>query len=423
MSTPETRLTDLESRVAQMNTLVSVLQQIEPSLIFLHNNLEFFKDMVANLKNKIATLEDQAHEKLPAQIAQHTALNKSEVVQQAAAAVKEALNPDIEQMRQSIDTFRRDVTTANLATKADVENLRMTSGTSSTHGYSSKPRVPPPSEFTGKRENWKTFSSHLSLFFTANAAQYPSDTEKILFAISRLGDGSAFKYMEQYIPDFQKPPEARPLVISNYNTFVTVMSENFGILNAHVVAEAQLRSLKQKGSAMDYTNKFLELATETDWNDAAKISQYRLGLKDAVQDMLALADEPKDFASFTTKAISIDKRQYARSVEKQNNQSTSRSVPSPARVALSTYRSSSPAAVATPTPIGPPSMAMDLSHARHITPEEKKRRQEKGLCLYCGAGDHFAKVCPNKKSLASTQIAETSFAFESVDFTLGNDQA
>lgn len=422
------RLVYLESKVVELDAAVAGLRRIEPSLEFLHNNLDFFKDLVLNLSSKIAMIENAIVTGLPAQITLQANMNKNEVVQQAASAVQNALRPDLEIMRLSIEEFRREASTT-LATKMEVENIRVSSTSSSSNGSSSKPKVPSPSEFTGKRENWKTFSSHLSLFFTANATLYPSDTEKILFAISRLGDGSAFKYMEQYIPDFQKSAAVRPLIISNYDTFMATMSENFGILNAHVVAEAQLRSLRQKGSAMDYTNKFLELAAETDWNDSAKISQYRLGLKDTVQDMLALTDDPKDFATFASKAISIDKRQYARSVEKQNSQNTSRAtalpaspVRPPAKATTLAPRFSSPALTLTPAAPANP-MAMDLSQVRHITPEEKKRRQEKGLCLYCGAGDHFAKVCPNKKTLASTEIAETSSVFEFADFGLGNDQA
>ncbi|KAI7818578.1 hypothetical protein BC939DRAFT_506429 [Gamsiella multidivaricata] len=125
---------------------------------------------------------------------------------------------------------------------------------------------------------------------------------------------------------------------------------------------------------MDYTNKFVELASETDWNDAAKISQYRLGLKDAVQDMLALVDEPKEFSEFTAKAINIDKRQYARYVEKQHSPTTHRSnsstTSSTSRPPITVSR---PAISPAPPPALPapsaPSMAMDLSQARHLDSE------------------------------------------------------
>ncbi|KAF9281008.1 hypothetical protein BGZ68_006900 [Mortierella alpina] len=43
---------------------------------------------------------------------------------------------------------------------------------------------------------------------------------------------------------------------------------------------------------------------------------------------------------------------------------------------------------------------MDLDHigVKHITAEEKQRRREKNLCLYCGSSNHFAGDCPVKKA-------------------------
>lgn len=424
----------------RLDSLEQSLQGIEPSLKFLHENLSFFQSLVSSLHPRISSLENAASKipllensvltGLPALIEKQADLSKKDIVNEAAMLTQEALRPDLQVLQKSIDDFRRDAT-ANFASKSDVENAQLSAAATLPRGPMNKSKVPPPSEFTGKREDWKTFSSHLSLFFTANANQYPTDADKILFSISRLGGGPAFKYMEQYIPDFAKPTESRPLIIASYTTFISTLSENFGIQNAHIVAEAQLRSLKQKGSAMDYTNKFLELASETDWNDSAKISQYRLGLKDAVQDILALTDEPTDFATFTSKAINVDKRLYARQVEKQNGNNSSRSIPmttASAHRAQSTHFRSSPSLTIDPQPVistpaaTTPSMAMDLSQARHINHEEKKRRQEKGLCLYCAADDHFAKFCPNKKTLASMDLVGTSLDADYISFTLGGDE-
>ncbi|KAF9969622.1 hypothetical protein BGZ75_002724, partial [Mortierella antarctica] len=50
-----------------------------------------------------------------------------------------------------------------------------------------KPKIDSPEKFSGKREDWKSFQSQLELFFLAQGSQYPTDTAKIMFAISRLG--------------------------------------------------------------------------------------------------------------------------------------------------------------------------------------------------------------------------------------------
>ncbi|KAI8598964.1 hypothetical protein EDD21DRAFT_355891 [Dissophora ornata] len=63
------------------------------------------------------------------------------------------------------------------------------------------------------------------------------------------------------------------------------------------------------------------------------------------------------------------------------------------------------------SPATTPSMAMDLSHACRLTPEEKNRRQDQSLRFYCGSPDHISKGCPNKFSkanLANASIDETS---------------
>ena len=41
-------------------------------------------------------------------------------------------------------------------------------------------------------------------------------------------------------------------------------------------------------------------------------------------------------------------------------------------------------------------MQIDTIRVKHLTPEEKKRRMEEGLCLYCGEGGHRVPNCPKK---------------------------
>jgi hypothetical protein len=422
-------LNALDGRITNLEDDISRLKSIETSLSFFHLNLEFFKGIANRLDPRLVYIENNINTVIPDNIARQAETTKYETINAATRQVQDTLRGELDTLRHSIDGFRHDAK-ALWATKAEVEQAKLTQALQP-HANSSKPKVPSPTAFSGKRDDWKTFSSHLTLFFTVNESQYPTDTDKILFAISRLGEGSAFKYMEQFIPDFKKPAAARPMIISSYDTFLKTMSENFGVQNAHIVAEAQLRSLKQKGSAMDYTNKFVELASDTNWNDSAKISQYRIGLKDAVQDMIALAEEPTGFSAFTTLAINIDKRQYARYVEKQHGSNTTRpastttpsshrnSPPMPRSAPLSTQAQSS----ASSQP--PPSMAMDLSQARHLSPEEKKRRQEQNLCFYCGHPDHLSKNCPNKTSktaLANAAVGDYSDT-DFVSFDLGKANA
>jgi hypothetical protein len=54
---------------------------------------------------------------------------------------------------------------------------------------------------------------------------------------------------------------------------------------------------------------------------------------------------------------------------------------------------------------------IDLSalKGRKITPEERKRRREGGLCMYCRDSRHFAASCPRKLKAASGQVEINPF--------------
>ncbi|KAG0245970.1 hypothetical protein BG011_002625, partial [Mortierella polycephala] len=48
---------------------------------------------------------------------------------------------------------------------------------------------------------------------------------------------------------------------------------------------------------------------------------------------------------------------------------------------------------------------VDALRAKRLTPEEKQRRRDLGLCLYCGGKDHFANVCPAKNTVQASVVS------------------
>jgi len=269
--TPEERqaadeaFTKLQARVT---ALEDSLNKYKSVLDLLLSNKPFFTDLTNQLEVRFVQLENQV-----------TNLTALETVDEPIGRAD---------LTHTLTTYRDDM----LASMKAMIGVRPSQP-------STKPKHDAPALFSGKREDWKTFQAQLELFFLNSAPLYPADVDKIMFSISRLGDTPAFKYMEKYIPSFKLPPEERPHLLSDLNTFFKIMSKTFGVTNAHVLAESQLRHLKQRASALDYTNKFVNLAADTKWNDAAMISQYRLGLKDSVQDIMASHDEPETCADFS----------------------------------------------------------------------------------------------------------------------------
>jgi hypothetical protein len=157
----------------RLDSLEQSLQGIEPSLKFLHENLSFFQSLVSSLHPRISSLENAASKipllensvltGLPALIEKQADLSKKDIVNEAAMLTQEALRPDLQVLQKSIDDFHRDAT-ANFASKSDVENAQLSAAATLPRGPMNKSKVPPPSQFTGKREDWRTFSSHCPYF-------------------------------------------------------------------------------------------------------------------------------------------------------------------------------------------------------------------------------------------------------------------
>jgi Retrotransposon gag protein len=395
--TPEQVFMNLETRVSNVE---ATLRNIQPMFEFFKHHEDALTELFAgNPSSRLSALETHASQ-VP---------SADDIIAEASKQATSTMYAQIAEVKNIVNDFRRDGQ-ATWATKAElrheVKNIQ-NSNQSSTKPTFEKIKYPVPEAFTGKREDWKTFSNHLALYFKAHESLYTSSTDKILFAISRLGSGPAFKYMQNYIPLFQKPPAEQPGIITNYDLFIKTMAEHFGQQNAHLIAEVQMRQLHQKGSALDYTNKFMELAADVNWNDDALIAQYRMGLKDSVQDTMGQWEEPKTFAAFREKAIDIDKRQYARHLAKQQNSSTPSARSNPMlsnRTISSTSRPTLPPASAQTQPTAhhqPPTMPMDLSQARHLTNEQKQHRKDTNACYYCGDTTHWSNKCPKKPVLAS----------------------
>ncbi|KAF9552437.1 hypothetical protein EC968_000694, partial [Mortierella alpina] len=159
---------ELASRVSSLENQLSVY---DPLLKFLHTNRAVVEDIVLRVDSRFKTVEGQ--------VAALTATNES-------------------------NTFQKDMLRSLKTLAEATKNQSMT-----------KPKLDSPEKFSGKREDWKSFQSQLELYFLAQSSQYQTDTAKIMYAISRLGDTAAYKYMEKHIPAFKLEDEERPAIISS----------------------------------------------------------------------------------------------------------------------------------------------------------------------------------------------------------------
>jgi hypothetical protein len=237
-------------------------------------------------------------------------------------------------------------------------------------------KVKEPEPFTGKRTDLARFLSQLALVFDSAPGRFAGAESRIPYAASLLR-GTAFTWLQPQLDAVPKPD-----FMLNWDLFVASLRSAFGDPNQKHNAEKMIHSLRQRSSASLYASDFRRLASYIDWNNAALLFQYQLGLKEDLKDELAKLEPITNLDQLITTTIKIDDRLFDRRRERPNLDRPTGSGP---------IRRDDPHfmdvdAVSSSKPRGP------------LSDEEKRRRRELNLCLYCGEKGHSACDCPKCKS-------------------------
>ncbi|KAF9316964.1 hypothetical protein BG006_003441 [Podila minutissima] len=193
----------------------------ESTFQFFLTNQAFFSSVKDNLGSVIDQLQtdvlklQEVTNMIPAQVEQELGNQEANLITRVVYEVRKTLKPNFD---KDLNTFQIDLTgledsteskikeaftlindfhqdtTKVMATKSDIEGLELKIATIEPGTPTSGPivdtnhgKMPPPAEFSGK--------------------PYPSDTKKILFVITHLGDTSAYKYIQNFANHFEKPDE------------------------------------------------------------------------------------------------------------------------------------------------------------------------------------------------------------------------
>lgn len=236
-----------------------------------------------------------------------------------------------------------------------------------------------PERYNGNVGRCRDFLLAVDNVFAIQPHRYSSDEIKTRF-IGTLLTHEALAWFRDVL-------ERKPELLRNYGQFVFEFKAFFEDANAQRHAADALGRLKQgKGSCLSYATKFRRLAYETGFNNGALINFFRKGLNEDIKDRLANAlEEPEDLEELITLCVKIDQRLYDRRVEKAGN----------VKYAFTPPRFA-PRPQSGVTPMDLDSAQMDKF--KKLTPEEKKRRYEQGLCLYCGEKSHKLASCPARNA-------------------------
>lgn len=285
-----------------------------------------------------------------------------------------------------------------------------------------EPKLKLPDSYDGSRSQFRGFLNQCRLYLSMKPRTYASHRAKVGLIISLL-TGPALSWATPILEREGKqgdPDEPADIdLMENYPKFVDEFTRMFDDPNRARSAEMQLLRLRQgKRSATVYTSEFQRVSQDTDWNNAALQSQFRLGLAEEVKDELARVDPPKSLRELTQLAIRIDNRLHERRLEKLQvrnpNQVMRERFLEQANVLLP--RRNTPVTMNT---AGQGPEPMQLDNTRRLTPEEKARRQKEGLCLYCGLSGHLVARCPTKPA---PRIQATVRTEEPAEVS-GNDDA
>ncbi len=132
-------------------------------------------------------------------------------------------------------------------------------------------------------------------------------------------------------------------------------------------AGEQLMLNQGRRAAAEYALSFRTLAAQTDWTEDALKLLFRKGLSLELQSELACRDEGRTQSEFIELSIQIDN--LIRS-----------------RRPTHTLANDNPVFATDHEP-------MQLGYT-HLTPEERERRLQHHLCLYCGKAGHLKMSCP-----------------------------
>jgi Retrotransposon gag protein len=253
-----------------------------------------------------------------------------------------------------------------------------------------------------------------NLYFRNNSA-YSDDEAKVTFALSYLR-GLALDYFEPALCD----PDKTPDWLEDWSEFIQVLRTQFGPIDPTADAEDGLDNLKMRDNhrIIKYNVDFNRFAIQTGWDDSVLRHRYYSGLAERIKDVIGQVGKPSTLTELKTLAHSIDARHWERLREKSrsdksnqsnnnnksdkkphnssNNQPSQSNKPQQNKQQGSNDKSnkssSSPAKSA---------ISDGLTKEGKLTQQERQRRMDNNLCLYCGGVGHKADSCNKRNSSAA----------------------
>ena len=263
---------------------------------------------------------------------------------------------------------------------------------------SHRPKAREPDRFSGRdTSKVQTFILQCTLYFQNDLEAYVEDYKKINTAISFFEDLA----MNWITPFLYIDP--RPEILEDWGVFVRTLHDMFGDRDIMILAQSKLDALKMldQHHAPRYIIEFAQWAPLTGYNEVALMRTFYNGLPERLKDKLSDIETPTTFADLRQTIQRLDARYWKRQYEKEPPR---RATNKPAEKPKDQKPAASGNATASTskTPETKAKAKPQLNSAGRLSDEERRRRMENKLCLYCAAPDHIRANCPTAPQMNKT---------------------
>jgi len=300
-----------------------------------------------------------------------------------------------------------------------------------------KAKAKEPDTFDGSDpKKLNNFILLCNLYFRSNPA-YDDDSAKVTLALSYLR-GTALEFFEPSIIDSSD----FPIWMDDWSAFVRTLRTQFGPIDPIADAEDGIDNLKMQDNQkiVKYNVEFNRLSIRTGWDENVLRHRYYSGLAERIKDVMGQQGKPQTLDAMKALAHSIDSRHWERLREKSRTGKGKSDTPEksdkPAKPDDKKHNHASgsnsnnngnnkgkqkdnnnnsnnnnkgkPAA----TSGSSTSISDKLGKDGKLTPQERQRRFDNHLCLFCGGPGHSVNNCPKSTSSASKTKARAAQAKE-----------
>ncbi len=258
-------------------------------------------------------------------------------------------------------------------------------------------KVRDPRVFNGKSSEVDAFVDEVEAAIELQPAL--RDAEEIVkcrYFASWFGDGAprswlkAMRTRDEYF-------------MEDYMNFVYEFRKRFEDSDQQNKMINKIESLHQEGSAAAYANQFEEYRRYIDWSESYAIKRFEKGLKPELRMQLLGRPRPTTLSEWIPVVVDLDNELFNLRADTKGKSLSgvvqSGKGPRPGHqqpAAAPTLPAPSSRPPPTPAAASNGVVPMEVDAVRHgkLTPQERKRRFDNDLCLYCGEGSHRLAQCP-----------------------------